>query len=66
MECKEKLGWIGGPLFHHSNGQRWTSSYFKSTHVYPLLHIQTIPAPYDGSPVNSIDAEFYYFGMYKR
>jgi hypothetical protein len=40
MECKEKLGWIGGPLFHHSNGQRWTSSYFKSTHVYSFLHIQ--------------------------
>jgi hypothetical protein len=37
MECKEKLGWIGGALFRHSNGQRWTSSYFKSTHVYPLL-----------------------------
>jgi hypothetical protein len=36
MECKEIFGWIGGPLFHHSNGQRWTSSYFKSTHVYPL------------------------------
>jgi hypothetical protein len=39
MECKEKLGWIGGPLFRHYNGQRWTSSYFKSTHVHPLLHI---------------------------
>jgi hypothetical protein len=25
MECKEKLGCIGGPLFRHSNGQRWTS-----------------------------------------
>jgi hypothetical protein len=28
MECKEKLLWIGGPLFRHSNGQRWTSPYF--------------------------------------
>jgi hypothetical protein len=25
MECKENLGWIGGHLFRHSNGQRWTS-----------------------------------------
>jgi hypothetical protein len=25
MEYKEKLGWIGRPLFHHSNGQIWTS-----------------------------------------
>jgi hypothetical protein len=33
MECKEKLGWIGGPLFRHYNGQIWISSYFKSTHV---------------------------------
>jgi hypothetical protein len=40
MECKEKLGWIRGPLFRHSNGQRWTISYIKSTHVYHLLHIQ--------------------------
>jgi hypothetical protein len=39
IECKDKLGWIEGPLFLHSNGQRWTSSYFKSTHAYPLLHI---------------------------
>jgi hypothetical protein len=22
MECKKTLGWIGGPLFHHSTGQR--------------------------------------------
>jgi hypothetical protein len=40
MECKKKLGWIGGPLFRHSNGQRWTSSCFKSTYVYPLLNMQ--------------------------
>jgi hypothetical protein len=71
MECKENLGWIGGPLFRHSNGQRWTSSYFKSTHVYPLLHIQRnhgdpILAPYDGAPGNSIEAKFYSFGMYRR
>jgi hypothetical protein len=70
MECKEKLGWIGGPLFRHSNSQRWTSSYFKSTHVYPLLHIQRNRgdlslAPYDGSPGNIIEAKFYSFGMYR-
>jgi hypothetical protein len=70
MECKEKLGWIGGPLFCHSNGQRWTSSHFKSTYVYPLLHIQRnrgYPslAPYDGAPDNSIEAKFYSFGMYR-
>jgi hypothetical protein len=71
MECKEKLGWIGGPLFRHSTGQRWTISYLKSTHVYPLLHIQRNRgdpslAPYDGSPGNSIEAKFYSFGMYRR
>jgi hypothetical protein len=71
MECKEKLGWIGGPIFHHSNGQRWTSSYFKRTHVYTLLHIQrnrggASLAPYDGAPSNSIQAKFYSFGMYRR
>jgi hypothetical protein len=71
MECKENLGWIGGPLFRHSNGQIWTSSYFKSTHVYPLLNIQMKRgdpslAPYDGAPVNSIEAKFYSFGMYRR
>jgi hypothetical protein len=67
MEYKEKLGWIGGPLFRHSNGQRWTSSYFKSTHVYHLLHIQRNHgdpglAPYDRSPGNSIDAKFILLG----
>jgi hypothetical protein len=71
MECKEKLGWIGGPLFRHSNGQRWTSSHFKSAHVYPFLHIQRNRgdpslAPYDGAHVNSIEAKFYSFGMYRR
>jgi hypothetical protein len=25
MQCKEKMEWIGGPLFRHSNGQIWTS-----------------------------------------
>jgi hypothetical protein len=71
MESWEKLGWIGGTLFRHSNGQRWTSSYFKSTHVYPLLQIQRncgdpSLAPYDGAPGNSSDATFYYFGVYRR
>jgi hypothetical protein len=71
MECKENLGWIGGALFRHSNGQRCTSSYFKSTYVYPLLHIQRNRgdpslSPYDGAPVNSIDAKFYSFWMYRR
>jgi hypothetical protein len=72
MECKEKLGSIGGgALFRHSNGQIWTSSYFKSTYVYPSLHIQRNRgnpsiAPYYGSPGNSIEAKFYSFGMYRR
>jgi hypothetical protein len=71
MECREKLGWIGGPLFRHSNGQIWTNSYFKSTHVYPVLHIQRSRgdpslAHYDGAPGNSIEAKFYSFGMYRR
>jgi hypothetical protein len=71
MECKENLGWIGGALFRHSNGQRWTSSYFKSTHVCPLLHIQRNRgdpslAPYDGAHGNSIEAKFYSCGMYRR
>jgi hypothetical protein len=71
MECKENLGWIGGALFRHSNGQIWTSSFFKSTHVYPLLHIQRNRgdpslAPYDGAPGNSIEAKFYSFGIYRR
>jgi hypothetical protein len=72
MECKENLGWIGGALFCHSNGKRWTSLYFKSTHVYPLLHIQrnhgdtSLVAPYDGAPGNNIEAKLYYYGMYRR
>jgi hypothetical protein len=71
MECKENLGWIGGPIFRHFNGQRWTSSYFKSTHVYHLLHIQRNrrdPSlnPYDGAPGNRTVANFYSFGMYRR
>jgi hypothetical protein len=71
MECKEKLGCIGGSVFHHFNGKIWTSSYFKSTYVYPLLHIQRnyddpSLAPYDGAPDNSIEAKFYYFGVYRR
>jgi hypothetical protein len=71
MEYKEKLVWIGGPLFRHSNGQRWTSSYFKSTYVYPLLHIQRNSgdpslAPYDGATGDIIEAKFYSFGMYRR
>jgi hypothetical protein len=69
MECKEKLRWIGRPLFRHSNGQRFTSSsHFKITHVYPLLHIQRnrgYPslAPYDRDPGNSIEAKVYSFGI---
>jgi hypothetical protein len=71
MECKEKLGWIGGPLFRHSNGQRWTNSYFKITHVYHLLHIKRNRgdpslSPYDEAPGNSIDAKFYSFGVHRR
>jgi hypothetical protein len=71
MECKEKLGWIGGTLFHHSNGQRCTSSYFKSTYMYTLLHIERnrgdpIIVPYNGAPGSSIEAKFYSFGMYRR
>jgi hypothetical protein len=71
MKCKEKLGWLGGPLFCHANGQRWTSSYLKSTPVCPLLHIQRNRddpslAPYDGAPGNSIDAKFYSFGMHRQ
>jgi hypothetical protein len=71
MECKEKLVWIGGPLFHDINGQRWTSSYFKSTNMYLLLYIKrsrvdlSLPF-YDGSPGKSIDAKFYCFGMYRQ
>jgi hypothetical protein len=71
MECKENMGWIGGALFRHSNGQIWNSSYFKSTNVYPLLHIQrnrgyTSLSPYDGAPDNSIEAKFYSVGVYRR
>jgi hypothetical protein len=58
-------------LFRHANGQRWTSSYFKSTYLYPLLHIQRNRgdpslAHYDGAPGNSIETKFYSFGMYRR
>jgi hypothetical protein len=65
------MEWIGGPLFRHSNGQRWTSSYFKSTRMYPLLHIQRNRAdpslaPYDGAPGNSIEVKFSSFWMYRR
>jgi hypothetical protein len=61
---------LGGALFRHSNGQRWTSSYFKNTHVYPLLHIQRnrgYPSisPFDGAPGNSIEAKLYSFEMYR-
>jgi hypothetical protein len=71
MECKEKLGWIGGSVLCHSNGQRCTRSDFKCTHVYPLLHIQKNRgdpslAPYDGAPGNIIEAKFYSFRMYRR
>jgi hypothetical protein len=69
MKCKEKLGWIGGPLFRHYNGQLCTRSFFKRTQVYPLLHNHRNRgdpslASYAGAPVSSIDAKFYYFGMY--
>jgi hypothetical protein len=71
MKCKEALGWSGGPLLHHANGKRWTISYLKSLHVYPLLHIQRNRgdpslAPYDGAPENIIEAKFYSFGMHRR
>jgi hypothetical protein len=44
---------------------------FKSTNVYPLLRIyrnrgDPSLVPYDRAPVNSIDANFYSFGMYRR
>jgi hypothetical protein len=43
----------------------------KSTHVYPLLHIQRNRgnpslAPYDGAPGNNIEAKFYSFWIYRR
>jgi hypothetical protein len=42
MECKEKLGWIGGPLFRHSNGQRLTIS-------YSIAHICTLCCTFRGT-----------------
>jgi hypothetical protein len=52
------------PIFCHENGTRWTSQYFRSTFLIPMLDMQRrLGDPYlqayDGSPGNSLADKFY-------
>ena len=48
--CRQELGVTGGLLFRHLDGTKWTSNYFRTTHVYPLLQMQRAA----GDPVLSL------------
>jgi hypothetical protein len=61
---------LGGiPLGHdsvsgHDDGTVWTSRYYRTTHLLPLLHLQRSEGDpfldaFDGSPGNSLEAKEY-------
>jgi hypothetical protein len=60
------------PVFVHEDGRPWTSHYFRTHHLIPLLDIQrrqgdSFLAPYDGSkPSNSLADMFYSMHSYRR
>lgn len=59
------------PIFHHPNGDRWDSRYFRQTYLWPLLQEQRLAgdpylAQFDGSPGNSIPEKFYSLHCYRR
>ena len=71
LSCCQPLGWMQGLLFRHPDGTSWTSEYFRTHHLYPILHLQQLGGdaslcPYDDSPGNSISVKFYSFHTYCR
>jgi len=58
-------------LFVHSNGRPWTSHYFRTHHVYPLLYLQQAQddpylKPFDGTPGKRIEEHFFSMHSYRR
>jgi hypothetical protein len=58
-------------VFRHDDGTVWTSHYYRTVHLLPLLHLQQLEgdpflAAFDGSPGNSLEAKFYSMNSYRR
>jgi len=58
-------------VFRHASGVPWTSSYFRYTHLYPLLRLQQqmgdpLLAPFNDEPGNTIEDKIYSFHTYRR
>lgn len=59
------------PIFQ-TDGRQWTSYYYRSTYLYPLLHVQRLAgdkflAPFDGSsPNNTIEFKFWSMHSFRR
>ena len=66
------FGQTTGPIFRSFSGERWTSTYFRHTYLYPWLNQQRL----EGDPMlqkfdpaserDSIPARFYSMGSYRR
>ena len=59
------------PIFTHSNGCPWTSSYFRTTYLYPALNQQRLAGDaflraFDESPGNTIEEKFWSLHCYRR
>jgi hypothetical protein len=73
---RESLGAVELPIdasqiFQERDGIPWTSLYFRSTYLVPLLEMQRRAGdvhltPFDGSPGNSIADEFWSMHSYRR
>jgi hypothetical protein len=58
-------------VFQHEEGAIWTSHYFRTTYLYPLLHMLRMSgdpflSAFDGSPGNSLEVKFYSMHSYWR
>jgi hypothetical protein len=65
------LGYGNGPIFRTARGRRWTSRYFRTEHLWPLLAEQrSLGDPLfltcDDTPGNTIPDKFWSMHMYRR
>ena len=71
IACRTHLGIEGGLLFRHLDGTKWTSNYFRTTHVYPLLQLQRaagdpILSLCSDEPGNRIEDVYWSMNIYRR
>ena len=58
-------------LFQHPDGSPWTSQYYRTTYLYPFLHLQRMAGdahlkPFDGVKGMTIEQAFYSMHSYRR